>query len=77
MTPERKIAVLVGSLRKSSFNRQVATALAKLGLDHLRPEIIEIGKLPHYNQDSDDVGPPPVEWLAAVQYHRAGVWLGR
>ena len=52
------IAILVGSLRAESFNRQLALALT------LRPEaedaafrFVEIGDLPLYNQDYD--GDPP------------------
>ncbi len=55
-----KIAVLVGSLRKESFNRKMAKALMKLGPDSLNCEMIEIGGLPLYNQDLDDN--PPTAW---------------
>jgi chromate reductase len=56
----KKIAVLVGSLRKGSFNRKMAKALMKLSPDSLNLEIIEIGGLPLYNQDLDDN--PPGAW---------------
>jgi chromate reductase len=52
-----KVAVLVGSLRKDSFNRKTARALIGLAPETLRPEIVEIGQLPLYNQD-DDASPP-------------------
>ena len=48
-----KVAVIVGSLRKGSFNRQVAEALAGLARPRLELEIIEIGDLPLYNQDDE------------------------
>ncbi|MBP6116665.1 MAG: NAD(P)H-dependent oxidoreductase [Neisseriaceae bacterium] len=48
-----KIAVLVGSLRQESYNRQVAKALIKLMPAHFQAEIVEIGQLPLYNQDAD------------------------
>jgi chromate reductase, NAD(P)H dehydrogenase (quinone) len=35
MTTQRNIAVLVGSLRKDSFNRHIANALIKLAPDNL------------------------------------------
>lgn len=47
------IAVLVGSLRKDSFNRTLATALAKLAPPEFTFKQIEIGDLPLYNQDDD------------------------
>ena len=45
------VAVLVGSLRKGSINRHVANALAELAPSSLKLSIVEIGDLPHYNQD--------------------------
>jgi len=57
---QKKIAVLVGSLRKESFNRKMAKALIKVSPDSLNLEIVEIGGLPLYNQDFDDN--PPVAY---------------
>ena len=54
----RKIAVIVGSLRKDSFNRKVAKTLMLLAPSTLDMEIIEIAQLALYNQD-DDPSPPP------------------
>jgi chromate reductase, NAD(P)H dehydrogenase (quinone) len=48
-----QIAVLVGSLRKDSFNRQLATAIAKLAPAEFSFKHVEIGDLPLYNQDDD------------------------
>ena len=53
----RKIAVIVGSLRKDSFNRKVAKQLMLLAPPTLDMEIVEIGQLALYNQD-DDANPP-------------------
>jgi len=57
----RKVAVLVGSLRKGSFTRKVATAIAELAPKELVFEQLEIGDLPLYNQDLDTASPPG-EW---------------
>lgn len=62
-----KIAVLVGSLRKQSFNRKMAKALISLAPDTLQLNIVEIGDLPLYNQDYDDEGHPPAAWTAFRQ----------
>ncbi|MDE2183780.1 MAG: NAD(P)H-dependent oxidoreductase [Alphaproteobacteria bacterium] len=51
------VAVLVGSLRKESFSRKTAKVLAELGTPELASEIVEIGQLPLYNQDSDAAPP--------------------
>lgn len=57
-----RVAVLVGSLRRESFSRKTAKTLIALAPESLTLEIIEIGDLPLYNQDSDDDGKPPIEW---------------
>ena len=66
---KRKVAVVVGSLRKGSFSRMTAKAMCGLapGLDC---EIVEIGNLPLYNQDLDE-GDPPKEWKEFRQRLRA------
>ena len=51
------IAVLVGSLRKESYNLKVAKTLMAIAPEHLSLELLEIGDLPLYNEDSD-VNPP-------------------
>ena len=57
MSQEYSVAVVVGSLRKASFNRKVAHALAQLAPSNLKLNIVEIGDLALYNEDID-VDPP-------------------
>jgi chromate reductase len=59
MAQPTDIVVIVGSLRKESFNRKTANALVEMAPEQLRLEIVEIGDLPLYNQDSDE-DPPAV-----------------
>ncbi|GAB6193510.1 NADPH-dependent FMN reductase [Desulfocastanea catecholica] len=47
------IAVIVGSLRKDSFNRSLASAVIKLAPAEFTFKQLEIGDLPLYNQDDD------------------------
>ncbi len=54
----RTVAVIVGSLRKDSYNRKLTQALAKLAAPGLTLQIAEIGDLPLYNQDLDGSFPP-------------------
>ena len=48
-----KIAVVVGSLRKDSFNRQLAHAVTSLAPADFTFEYLDIGVLPLYSQDYD------------------------
>lgn len=48
-----QIAVIVGSLRRESFNRKLANALVKLGPADFLFKQAQIGDLPLYNQDED------------------------
>ncbi len=60
MSTPRDIVVLVGSLRKGSFNRKTAHALIEVAPPALKFEIVEIGGLPHFNEDLES--DPPREW---------------
>ncbi|MGH7668436.1 MAG: NADPH-dependent FMN reductase [Gemmatimonadaceae bacterium] len=62
MSTPTDVAVLVGSLRKGSFSRQVANALVRLAPGHLHMGIVEIRGLPLYDQDLDHEGTVPAEW---------------
>jgi chromate reductase len=59
----RRVAVLVGSLRKGSFTRRVAQALQAMQPGGLELDIVEIGELPLYNQDLE-TEKPPAAWIA-------------
>jgi chromate reductase, NAD(P)H dehydrogenase (quinone) len=48
-----QIAVVVGSLRKDSFNRKLADALVKLAPPEVSFKQMQISDLPLYNQDDD------------------------
>ncbi|MFA4993959.1 MAG: NAD(P)H-dependent oxidoreductase [Bdellovibrionales bacterium] len=61
--PAFKIAVLVGSLRKESFNRKLADALAVMAPPDFSFKQLQIGDLPLYNQDDDSNQAPSVKRL--------------
>lgn len=50
---QHRIAIIVGSLRKESFNRQFAQAIARMGSAEFAFELVSIADLPLYNQDAD------------------------
>lgn len=59
------IAVIVGSLRKDSFNHKLATALARLAPLDLAFESVRIDDLPLYDQDHDATPGEAVKRLKA------------
>jgi chromate reductase, NAD(P)H dehydrogenase (quinone) len=48
-----QIVVIVGSLRKESFNRKLAGAVVRLAPSEFSFKQLQIGDLPLYNQDDD------------------------
>lgn len=62
---EYKIAVIVGSLRKDSFNQKLADAIIKLAPAEFSFNQVKIGDLPLYNQDDDDNQAESVKKLKA------------
>ena len=67
MADNRRVAVLVGSLRRESLNRRLALALAALAPPALQLGIVEIGELPPFNQDWEADPPQPVhEFKGAI-----------
>ena len=60
-----QIAVVVGSLRKDSFNRKLASAMVKLAPPEFSFKQVQIGDLPLYNQDDDSNQAESVKRLKA------------
>ena len=61
------IAVVVGSLRKESVNRQLAQALIKLAPAELSLKLLDVD-LPLFNQDKESDPPESVrQFKAAIQ----------
>ena len=54
MTDTRNVAVIVGSLRKGSFNRMAANALTEVAPSHFAFDHLDIGGLQLYNQDAEE-----------------------
>src|SRR5438045_3602155 len=69
MANPRKVAVLVGSLRRESFTRKVANALIKLAPPSLAFQTIDIAGVSLYNQDLEPN--PPADWRALRESVRA------
>jgi chromate reductase len=63
MSAQRDVAVFVGSLRRQSYSRRLAGALATLTPPSLALGVVEIGDLALYNEDLETAAPPPA-WTA-------------
>src|SRR5215510_6073756 len=59
----KQIGYIIGSLRKESWNRKLATALIRLGPPDFNFKELRIGDLPLYNQDDDRSQAPEVQRL--------------
>lgn len=59
------IAVVVGSIRQESYNRQFAEALVRLFPAEVKAHFVRIDDLPLYSQDSD--AQPPVAPVARLR----------
>lgn len=70
---QHQIAVIVGSLRRESFNRRLADAVAKLAPPAIVFNQLSIADLPLYNQDDDDHQAAPVLRLKAAIAASQGV----
>jgi chromate reductase len=68
-----RIAVVVGSLRRDSFNRKLAEALQKLAPPDFQFAFSRIDDLPLYNQDDDNNQAPPVKRLKSEIASAQGV----
>ena len=68
-----QIAVVVGSLRKDSYNRALAGALSKLAPPEFTFRQVEIGDLPLYNQDDDGSPAASVTRLKTAISEASGV----
>jgi chromate reductase len=60
MSDNIDVVGIVGSLRRQSFSRRLALALASVAPGPLKLELAPIGGLPLYNQDED--ADPPAPW---------------
>jgi chromate reductase len=60
-----RVGVVVGSLRRDSFNRRLAEAIVKLAPSEFSFGQLQISDLPLYNQDDDADPAEPVRRLKA------------
>ena len=69
MSQSYAVAVIVGSLRAASYSRRIAVALIARAPPELACRFVEIGELPHYNEDLE--AQPPAAWTRMREEVRA------
>jgi chromate reductase len=62
MATPYNVLVIVGSLRKESFTRKIAHALAKLAPETVKLNLVTLHDISFFNQDLEAT--PPADWLA-------------
>lgn len=59
----KAIGLFAGSLRKESYSKKIAKAIAEMEPEGFEFKLISLENLPIYNQDFDDYGPVPEEYV--------------
>ncbi|CAE6809213.1 NADPH-dependent FMN reductase [Paraburkholderia haematera] len=62
MSTPKKVATLVGSVRKASLSKKLALHLQSLAPCGLQLEIVDLGNLPLFNPDEEAA--PPSQWVS-------------
>lgn len=70
-----KIMIIVGSLRKESFNLQLAKEAEKYLKDKADAEIIDYSEVPLFNQDIEDPAPEKIKEIREKIKNTDGIWF--
>ena len=70
-----KIIAIVGSLRRDSFNRQLAIETGRIIGDQARYELLDFSDVPLLNQDDEYPAPSPVKRVRDAVLAADGVWF--
>lgn len=58
---QKKVAIIIGSLRQASFNRKIANEFIRVAPENLKLEIVEIKDLTFFSEDVENN--PPQSWV--------------
>lgn len=72
---EKNVLMIVGSLRKNSFNRQLANEVAALLDGKAQVSFLDYAQLPFMNQDIEFPAPAEVERVRAEVEKADGIWI--
>ena len=70
-----KITAIVGSLRKESYNRQLALAAGQMLGDAAAFEILDYADVPFMNQDGEHPAPDSVSRVRGIVKAADGIWF--
>ncbi len=71
----KNVLIIVGSLRKDSFNRQLAARIAEMLEGRAAVRFLEFSDLPFMNQDVEFPPPAAVERVRQAVAEADGVWI--
>lgn len=71
----KKVLMIVGSLRKESFNRQLANEAANLLQGKAEVKFLEYGDIPYMNQDIEYPAPESIARVREDFKNADGIWL--
>ena len=71
----KKILMIVGSLRRNSFNMQLAKRVAQLLADKADVDILEYADVPLMNQDYEFPTPESVQKARQMVLNADGIWM--
>jgi len=70
-----KITAIVGSLRKDSYNRQLAMEAGRILGDQVAFEVLDYSDVPLLNQDMEYPAPDPVRRVRETVKSADGIWF--
>lgn len=71
----KNVLIVVGSLRKGSFNRQMAKVVEEILKDRVNISYLEFSDLPFMNEDIEFPTPAPVERVRKEIESADGIWI--
>ena len=71
----KKILAIVGSLRRDSFNRQLALAAQQAVGDRAEFTLLDYTEVPFFNQDLEHPAPEAVTRVRAAVREADGIWI--
>ena len=72
---KKKIVFIVGSLRKKSFNRQLAEKCAEIIGERAEVSFLEYADMPFMNQDAENPVPKAVSRVREAVQDADGIWI--